>query len=64
MSPRMSSLPAPKAMMKLAKQNAPFERLVLTKEEALELFADNPFKVTLISEKACAADFWLTLRHL
>jgi len=39
------------AMTKLAKQNAPFERLVLTKEEALELFADNPFKVTLISEK-------------
>jgi len=28
-----------------------FERLVLTKEEALELFQDNPFKVQLISTK-------------
>jgi len=28
-----------------------FERIVLTKEEALELFADNPFKVSIISTK-------------
>lgn len=28
-----------------------FDRLVLTKEEALELFGDNPFKVSLITDK-------------
>jgi len=35
----------------VAKAKQPFERLVLTKEEALELFADNPFKVQIISAK-------------
>ena len=29
----------------------PFERIVLTKPQALELFADNPFKVALITAK-------------
>merc|ERR1719316_2555744 len=38
-------------MKKVAKAGSPFERLVLTKEEALELFADNPFKVQLITSK-------------
>ena len=33
----------------------PFERLVLSKEEALELFADNPFKVQLITSKVLRA---------
>lgn len=35
----------------LSKKNEKFERLVLTKDEALELFADNPFKVQLITTK-------------
>lgn len=35
----------------LANKKEVFERLVLTKEEALELFQDNPFKVQLISTK-------------
>ena len=37
--------------MEVSKSGAPFERLVLTKDEALELFQDNPFKVQLISTK-------------
>jgi threonyl-tRNA synthetase len=40
-----------KAVEDLANKKEPFERLVITKEEALELFADNPFKVQLISTK-------------
>jgi threonyl-tRNA synthetase len=39
------------AVTALANKKEPFERLVLTKEEALEMFADNPFKVQLISTK-------------
>lgn len=35
----------------LAKAKAPFERLVLSKEDALRLFADNPFKVHTIKTK-------------
>lgn len=38
-------------VMALAKSNVPFERLVLTKDEALSLFADNPFKLQLITNK-------------
>jgi len=38
-------------MQDLAKQAAPFQRLVMSKEEALELFKDNPFKVQLITAK-------------
>lgn len=33
------------------KDNQPFQRLVLSREEALELFAHNPFKVDLITRK-------------
>lgn len=33
------------------KEKQTFERLVLTKDEALEMFSDNPFKVQLISNK-------------
>jgi threonyl-tRNA synthetase len=32
-------------------EKQPFERIVLTKNEALDLFADNPFKVELIKAK-------------
>lgn len=36
---------------KIAKQKQKFERMVITKEEGLELFADNPFKLQIISTK-------------
>lgn len=39
------------AAKKITDSKQTFERLVLTKEEALELFGDNPFKVSLISDK-------------
>jgi len=32
----------------LCKKKHPFQRLVLSKEQALEMFASNPFKVNLI----------------
>eukprot|EP00928_Gymnodinium_smaydae_P070435 TRINITY_DN54275_c0_g1_i1.p1 TRINITY_DN54275_c0_g1~~TRINITY_DN54275_c0_g1_i1.p1 ORF type:complete len:923 (-),score=267.81 TRINITY_DN54275_c0_g1_i1:283-2937(-) len=35
----------------ICKEQQPFERCVLTKEEALELFSENPFKVQLITNK-------------
>lgn len=35
----------------ITKDNRPFERLMITREDALELFASNPFKVDLISRK-------------
>lgn len=35
----------------ICKEQQPFERCVLTKEEALELFSENPFKVQLITKK-------------
>lgn len=38
-------------MNKIAKQKQKFERMVITKEEGLELFADNPFKQTIIKTK-------------
>jgi len=40
-----------KVMMEISKANQPYERCVLTKEEALELFSENPFKVQLITNK-------------
>ncbi|EMF0091331.1 threonine--tRNA ligase [Enterococcus hirae] len=44
-------LPAIEAeMMKIVKENLPIERKVLSKEEALEIFASDPYKVELISE--------------
>ncbi|CAE7519024.1 THS1, partial [Symbiodinium sp. KB8] len=39
------------AVSDLRKSDAPFERLVITRDEALELFAHNPFKVDLIKRK-------------
>ncbi len=44
-------LPAIEAeMMKIVKENNPINRKVLTKEEALDLFADDPYKVELIND--------------
>jgi len=40
-----------KAAKKVAESKQKFDRLVLSKNEALELFGDNPFKVSLISDK-------------
>jgi threonyl-tRNA synthetase len=36
---------------KIIKQKQKFERMVITKEEGLELFADNPFKVDILTTK-------------
>ena len=38
-------------MNKIVKAKQKFERLVVTKEEALEMFAGNPFKEQIISTK-------------
>ncbi|HAQ4123262.1 TPA: threonine--tRNA ligase [Enterococcus faecium] len=44
-------LPAIEAeMMKIVKENLPIERRVLSKQEVLEIFASDPYKVELISE--------------
>lgn len=44
-------LPAIEAeMMKIVKENLPIERRVLSKQEALDIFASDPYKVELISE--------------
>ncbi|HGV8443035.1 TPA: threonine--tRNA ligase [Enterococcus faecium] len=44
-------LPAIEAeMMKIVKENLPIEHRVLSKQEALEIFASDPYKVELISE--------------
>lgn len=40
-----------KSVQQLRQSNAPFERMVISREEALELFAQNPFKVDLIQRK-------------
>ncbi|CAI5732296.1 unnamed protein product [Peronospora destructor] len=40
-----------KACQKVVKDKQNFERIVLTKEEALEMFADNVFKTQIISTK-------------
>lgn len=37
-------------MMKIVKENVPIERKVVSKEEALTLFANDPYKVELINE--------------
>ena len=37
--------------MEVCKNKYNFQRLVLTKQEALEMFAENPFKVSLITNK-------------
>lgn len=40
-----------KAVKKVCDAKQPFERVVVSKADALELFADNPFKVAIISSK-------------
>ena len=37
-------------MMKIVEENLPIERRVLSKQEALDIFASDPYKVELISE--------------
>jgi len=39
------------AVKDIVKQAQPFERIVMTKKDALDLFAGNPFKVQLITNK-------------
>jgi threonyl-tRNA synthetase len=43
--------PVEQEVNKIIKQKQQFERMVVTKEEALELFADNPFKVAILTTK-------------
>lgn len=43
--------PIEQEVNKIIKQKQRFERMVVTKEEALELFADNPFKQEILTTK-------------
>lgn len=43
--------PIEKEVNAIIKKKQKFERMVITKDEALELFADNPFKVKILSTK-------------
>eukprot|EP00536_Pseudo-nitzschia_multiseries_P014143 jgi/Psemu1/261982/estExt_Genewise1Plus.C_6620017 len=43
--------PIEKEVNNIIKKKQKFERMVITKDEALELFADNPFKVKILSTK-------------
>ena len=52
-----------KEVKDIAKKKQKFERLVVTKEEALELFAYNPFKHQLISTKVDAWEDMAELPH-
>jgi len=47
----LTDAPVEAEVNKIVKQKQPFERLVITKEEGLELFADNPFKVEILRTK-------------
>lgn len=47
----MIDQPIEQEVNKIIKQKQKFERLVVTKEEALELFADNPFKQEILTTK-------------
>lgn len=38
-------------MKQITKEKQPFERLELTKEELMEMFKYNPFKVRILNEK-------------
>jgi len=40
-----------KSVAQLRQSDSPFQRMVISREEALELFANNPFKVDLIQRK-------------
>jgi len=48
--------------MEVCKKKYPFQRLVLTKEEALEMFRSNPFKVALITNKVPAGSLTTVYR--
>ena len=48
--------PVAEVMKKMATEAHEFRRLVLSKEEALDMFADNPFKVQLIMKKVRGSD--------
>ena len=43
--------PVETEVKKIIKAKQKFERMVITKEEGLELFADNPFKVEILKTK-------------
>lgn len=43
--------PIEKEVQQIIKKKQKFERMVVTKEEALNMFADNPFKVKILSTK-------------
>ena len=43
--------PVENEVNKIIKQKQKFERMVITKEEGLQLFADNPFKVSILTTK-------------
>jgi len=43
--------PIEKEVQKIMKKKQKFERMVVTKDEALEMFQDNPFKVKILSTK-------------
>jgi threonyl-tRNA synthetase len=47
----LTDKPVEDAVGKIVKQKQKFERMVVTKEEALELFADNPFKQEILTTK-------------
>ncbi len=40
-----------KCVSKILQEKQPFEKIFLTKDQALELFEDNPFKQEIISTK-------------
>ena len=48
---RLTDKPVEEEVNKIVKQKQKFERMVITKEEGLELFADNPFKRSIIETK-------------
>jgi threonyl-tRNA synthetase len=47
----LADAPVEAEVGKIVKQKQKFERLVVTKEEGLELFKDNPFKVRILETK-------------
>jgi threonyl-tRNA synthetase len=52
----LSDAPVESEVNKIIKQKQKFERLVITKEEGLELFQDNPFKVEILTTKVKDGD--------
>ena len=47
----MTDKPLEEEVAKISKAKQPFQRLVVTKDEALELFSGNPFKEQIIRTK-------------